>query len=128
MNFLGLVYTQWFVTPPYPTGSCAGKTVCVTGSNVGLGKEAVRHFVRLGAAKVIIAVRSVEKGEQARDDIEADLGKKGVIEVWQVDLQDYDSVKAFVKKLDGLDRLDVLLENAGMFVQSSLIAFKNTEA
>lgn len=64
-----------------------------TGANVGLGKEATRHYVRLGASKVIIACRSVEKGESAKKDIETSTGRKGVLEVWQLDLQNYDSVR-----------------------------------
>jgi len=43
-----------------------GKTIIVVGSNTGLGKEAVRHFVRLNASKVIIAVRSISKGKAAQ--------------------------------------------------------------
>lgn len=64
-----------------------------TGANIGLGKEAARHFVQLNAAKVIIACRSVEKGENAKQDIESTTGRKGVVDVWQLDLQSYDSVR-----------------------------------
>lgn len=41
-------YRQLFVTPPVPSSDCSGKTIIVTGANVGLGKEAARHFVQLG--------------------------------------------------------------------------------
>ena len=52
---------QLLTTLPYPQESAAGQTVIVTGANVGLGFEAARHFVRLGAAKVILAVRDQQK-------------------------------------------------------------------
>lgn len=107
-------YRQLFVTPPTPTEDCSGKTIIVTGANVGLGKEATRHYVRLGASKVIIACRSVEKGESAKKDIETSTGRKGVLEVWQLDLQNYDSVRAFAKQAQSLERLDILVENAGI--------------
>lgn len=42
------IYRQLFVTPPLPAGDCTGKTIIVTGANVGLGKEAARHFVEFG--------------------------------------------------------------------------------
>ncbi|KAJ5915383.1 hypothetical protein N7466_011316 [Penicillium verhagenii] len=99
---------------PLPTTSFAGQTIIVTGSSTGLGLEAARHFVRLGAARVILAVRSIKKGEDAKASIEASTNRKNVIEVWQVDMSNYESIKAFAKKCDSLDRLDVLVANAGV--------------
>jgi len=110
---LAFFYRQWFVTPKYPTQSCEGKTVIVTGANVGLGYEAAKHFVRLGAAKVILAVRSLDKGDAAAKSIEAEEHRSGVVEVWELDLGRYESVKKFAKRVDGLDRVDAVIENAG---------------
>ncbi|OTA34543.1 hypothetical protein BTJ68_06686 [Hortaea werneckii EXF-2000] len=107
-------YSQFFITPPSPTHDCSGQTIIVTGSNTGLGKEAVRHFVRLNAEKVIIACRTTAKGEAAKQDIEASTGRKGVVDVWPLDLTDYESVKAFAQRAKGLVRLDVALLNAGI--------------
>jgi len=56
----------------------------------------------------------VEKGEAAKHDIERSTGRTGVVEVWKLDLQDYDSVKAFAKRAEGLKRLDIVIENAGI--------------
>ena len=110
-NFL---YTQLIVKLPYPTHSLSGQTIIVTGSNTGLGLEAARHFTRIGAAKVILAVRTVSKGETAKESIESSTNRKGVVEVWQLDLSSYESVKDFAKKVQKLDRLDALVENAGI--------------
>lgn len=108
-------HSQFLVTPPVPTNDCTGKTVIITGANTGLGKEAARHYVRLNCEKLVIACRSVEKGEVAKNDIETSTGRKGVIEVWQVDLQSYDNVKDFCKRVkSSLKRLDILVENAGI--------------
>jgi len=63
------LHSQVFGTPPYPTQSFANQTVIVTGSNVGLGFEAARHFYRLNCAKLILAVRTVSKGQAAKEDI-----------------------------------------------------------
>ncbi|TVY53494.1 Short chain dehydrogenase sol3 [Lachnellula cervina] len=115
MTFLGLIYEQLFVKPTYPTTSCAGQTIIVTGSNVGLGKEAARHFARLGASKLILAVRNTKAGEAAKHDIESTTRcSPEVIEVWPLDLSSYASVKAFADRASELPRLDVLLENAGI--------------
>ncbi|KAK0345952.1 hypothetical protein LTR91_018018 [Friedmanniomyces endolithicus] len=107
-------YTQLFITPSAPTTSCTGKTIIVTGANTGLGKEAARHFVQLGAEKVILGCRSLDKGEAAKRDIEVSTGRKGVVEVWELDLGDYGSVQGFAERAGGLRRLDCVVENAGI--------------
>lgn len=114
--FAEFFYSQFLVTLPYPKKSFAGQTVIVTGSNTGLGLEAARHFVRLNASKVILAVRTVSKGEAAKANIIASLPKVDpkVIEVWSLDLCSFESVKEFAKQLNRLERLDVVVENAGM--------------
>lgn len=115
-------YSQFFIIPPYPSKKFTDQTVIVTGSNTGLGFEAAQHFVRLGASKVILAVRTVEKGEAARKRIEESTGRTSVVEVWQLELESYESVKAFAEKAQGLDRLDVLMENAGIILENFRMA------
>lgn len=107
-------YRQLFVTPPKPESDCSGKTIIVTGANVGLGKEAARHYVRLNAVKVILACRSLEKGQAAVKDIEATTKRTGVLEVWALDLSSYESVKRFAERAKSLRRIDSLVENAGI--------------
>ncbi|OJD11560.1 hypothetical protein AJ78_07695 [Emergomyces pasteurianus Ep9510] len=108
-------YSQLFVTPAYPTGSFANQTIVITGSNTGLGLEAAKHFARLDAKKIIIAVRNVPSGEKAKELIETTTGRANLCEVWQLDLASYASIKAFAQRASReLPRIDVLLENAGM--------------
>ncbi|KAK9452819.1 short chain dehydrogenase sol3 [Dipodascopsis uninucleata] len=122
-GIFGFLYAQLFVTPAIPITSLAGQTIIVTGSNTGLGKEAARHFARLGAAKVILAVRNLNAGEQAKKDIEITTKcDRAVIEVWQLDLSSYASVKSFADRASKLPRLDVLLENAGVASSDFMIA------
>ena len=80
------------------------------------GLEAARHFAKLGASKLILAVRSTEKGEAAKKSIEKSTScDPHVIEVWPLDLCSYASVKEFAARASrDLARLDVLLENAGV--------------
>ncbi|KUJ19523.1 uncharacterized protein LY89DRAFT_717010 [Mollisia scopiformis] len=68
-----------------------------------MGLEAARHLVRLEAAKVILAVRILSKGETAKLSIEETTSR-------------YASLKAFGEKAKGLMRLDVVVLNAGMYV------------
>lgn len=112
----GFLYRQLFITPPMPKARFDGKTVIVTGSNVGLGLEAARHFGRLGAARVILAVRDLEKGNAAKKAIDQTLGRSpSPVVVWRLDLSSYDSVQEFAARVDKeLDRVDIVCENAGI--------------
>lgn len=113
-SFLSFVYSQLFVTLPFPKQDLTGQTIIVTGANTGLGLEAARHFTRLNATKVILGVRTLRKGEEAKRSIEKSTKRTGVIEVWQLDLCSYDSVKQFAQRAQGLQRLDAIVENAGI--------------
>jgi NAD(P)-dependent dehydrogenase (short-subunit alcohol dehydrogenase family) len=94
-------------------GDLTGKVMIVTGGNSGLGFESVKAFARKGA-EVIMTSRSLEKGEAAK----AAMGNPvGHIEVMQLDLMDFASIKAFVNAFkQNYDRLDVLLNNAGIMM------------
>jgi retinol dehydrogenase 12 len=110
-----ILYNQLFVSLPYPTFDLTGQTYIVTGSNTGLGREAARHLVRLNAEKVILAVRSIEKGEDAKASIEESTNRKGVLQVWHLDLSSHDSVKQFVQRCNNeLNRLDCIIQNAAL--------------
>jgi len=112
---LQILYSQLFVTPTYPTHDFSGQTVIVTGSNVGLGLEAARHFARLNCAKLILAVRTISKGEKAKESILSSTKcTSDCIEVWPLDLSSSASVKAFAKRAEDLERLDIMVENAGL--------------
>lgn len=113
---MNIIYQQRFRSMPIPETSFAGKTVIVTGSNTGLGKEAARHYAHLDASTLIIGVRNVEKGEAAKADIIATT-KRPVdsIQVWHVDMASYASVQLFAKRVDAeLERVDIFLANAGV--------------
>lgn len=120
-------YRQFFVTPPHPAEDFTGKTIIVTGANVGLGFEAVKHFTRLNASKVVIAVRSLDKGEAAKKEIEFSTKRTGIVEVWQLDLLSYESVKQFAERASSLERIDALIENAGLATQTHRLAASGNE-
>jgi NAD(P)-dependent dehydrogenase (short-subunit alcohol dehydrogenase family) len=84
--------------------SFAGRTVIVTGASGGLGEVTARELARVGA-HVILAVRSIEKGDAAAERMTGDL------EVRRLDLQDLSSVRRFA---DDIDTVDVLVNNAGI--------------
>ncbi|PVF95993.1 NAD(P)-binding protein [Serendipita vermifera] len=102
---------------PLAQKDLTGRTVIVTGSNVGLGLEAARHLYGMNTGRLILAVRNVDKGEAAKQSIVDSANKKGEtkVDVWELDLNSFDSVKRFAKRCnEELDRLDIFLANAGV--------------
>ena len=102
-----------------------GKVIIVTGGNSGLGYESVKAFAGKGA-EVILASRSVEKGETAKTSIG---NVKGKIVVMQLDLMDFASIKSFAAEfLKKYPRLDVLLNNAGIMTTPYFLTKDGLEA
>jgi NAD(P)-dependent dehydrogenase (short-subunit alcohol dehydrogenase family) len=92
-----------------------GKTIIVTGGNSGLGFEAVKALSGKGA-RVIMACRSVARGEIARKQI-IELQPNSDIIVMELDLADLKSVRNFVDQIKKKhSRLDILLNNAGIMM------------
>jgi len=89
-----------------------GKVVVVTGANSGIGFETARAVAERGAVTVL-ACRDRTKGEAAVAAIQERTGHEQVHLV-HVDLADLDSVRSSADAiLEGWDRLDVLVNNAG---------------
>ncbi|KAL9017660.1 MAG: hypothetical protein Q9180_008751, partial [Flavoplaca navasiana] len=91
--------SQLIYKPPFPSTSFANKTIPFAGANTGLGREAATNLVRLGAAKVILAVRPHPKndaqGEVAKSAIGTTTGVTGVFEMYDLDYPSSASVLVF---------------------------------
>lgn len=89
----------------------------MTGSNTGIGYVSARELARKGA-KVIIAARSPEKGEDAVRRIIADIGNvpgAELIEFMELDLSNMAQVKIFGQHFNSKKlALDILILNAGV--------------
>ena len=106
--------------PPLPRGaSLAGKTVIITGGSSGMGFEAARQFLIIGAARVIITCRSLSRGKEAITALRADaqvalINPRATIEAFELELSDYQSGYRFVKTVRAkVAELDILLNNGG---------------
>jgi NAD(P)-dependent dehydrogenase (short-subunit alcohol dehydrogenase family) len=90
---------------PEDLPSLDGRTVVITGATSGIGLAAATELARAGA-RVVMAVRNTERGEQ----IAAGLEGRG--EVRKLDLTDLDSVRAFAGGWS--EPIDILINNAGV--------------
>jgi NAD(P)-dependent dehydrogenase (short-subunit alcohol dehydrogenase family) len=92
----------------------AGKTALITGANTGLGFETAK-VLAANNAQVIIACRNVDKAKLAVAAIKTHAPSADVSSV-ALSLDDLSSVKHAVSELSGLDKLDLLINNAGIMV------------
>jgi NAD(P)-dependent dehydrogenase (short-subunit alcohol dehydrogenase family) len=114
-SILGILYKQLLVHPkPLPTKvSLRGQTAVITGSNSGIGLEASRQLLQLGLSRLIMAVRSQASGDTAAEKLRTEFPSVD-IQVWLLDMAEYDSIDAFDKQCRGLDRIDYIILNAAM--------------
>ena len=88
-------------------------TVLITGANSGIGQAAATELARRGW-HVFAAARSPERGQAAVSQIQKDSGSIAV-ELLEMDLTSFASVRrAADELLERTERLDVLVNNAGL--------------
>lgn len=93
--------------------SQGGKVALITGANSGLGFEAAQVLATKGA-RVILAVRNAAKGERAATEIRRTV-PAAQLELLPLDLASLASIRrAAVEVLRTYDRLDMLINNAGV--------------
>eukprot|EP01102_Stenamoeba_stenopodia_P023017 TRINITY_DN9793_c0_g2_i1.p1 TRINITY_DN9793_c0_g2~~TRINITY_DN9793_c0_g2_i1.p1 ORF type:complete len:311 (-),score=65.19 TRINITY_DN9793_c0_g2_i1:112-1044(-) len=96
------------------------KVIIITGANSGIGlRAAEKIYTRTDANyRVIMACRSVDKAQEAKAQIEQNnpqVGTSNVLQVMELDLSSFESVRNFAKNfLDLHLPLHVLVLNAGI--------------
>ncbi|PYI10677.1 NAD(P)-binding protein, partial [Aspergillus sclerotiicarbonarius CBS 121057] len=114
------LYRQFLVCPPNAPSSTSlqGKAGIVTGSNTGLGYQASAQLLKLGLSHLILAVRSIPKGEAARTSLLASLPtstKPPLIEIWELDMVSYSSIINFASRIKSSNiSFTFILLNAGV--------------
>ncbi|XP_008293503.1 retinol dehydrogenase 12-like [Stegastes partitus] len=92
-----------------------GKTVLITGANTGIGKETAKDLAKRGA-KIIIACRDMEKGQQALKEIKEYSGSDD-LKCMKLDLSDTKSIREFAEAINRDEpKLNILINNAGVMV------------
>ena len=91
-----------------------GQVAIVTGGSSGLGYHAALHLLSLKLSHLILAVRSLEKGNSAATQLRAKYSN-AKIDVWQLEMTSYESIQAFCHQVEkDLPRLDITILNAGI--------------
>jgi len=101
-----------------------GKVIVITGASSGMGEAAARHLASLGA-KVVLGARRAERLEALVKEIEAGGGEALAI---TTDVTDRAQVANLVDTaVRTYDRIDVLINNAGIMPLSALESLKVDE-
>lgn len=114
-GFFGFLWDQMAFKPTSleASKSLQGKTVLITGANIGLGFETARELATHKPARLILGVRDAKKGGIAKELISKE-SSDIEIDVWTLDYNSYDSLVAFAKRVASLDHLDYVLLSAGV--------------
>ncbi|GAB7144773.1 SDR family NAD(P)-dependent oxidoreductase [Mycobacterium riyadhense] len=90
-----------------------GRTAVITGANTGLGFETAAALAAHGA-RVVLAVRNLDKGKQAAARIAA-ATPGAEVDLQELDLTSLESVRAAAAQLrSDHERIDLLINNAGV--------------
>ena len=92
------------------------KIALVTGANKGIGLEIVRQLAKAGF-RVFLTARDRQRGEEASKILQQDSLS---VEFLQLDVADETSIDKLAKELPSkIDHLDVLVNNAGIYLDAS---------
>src|SRR5258705_3813430 len=90
-----------------------GRTAVITGANTGLGFETAAALAARGA-RVVLAVRNLEKGKEAAARVTA-AAPGAEVELQELDLTSLESVRTAAAQLrSDHERIDLLINNAGV--------------
>lgn len=107
-------FPQPKVTPLPLDIDLKGETALITGATAGIGLETARQLLKLNVSHLVLAVRNASKGKECKQELQK-INATAEITVMQLDMDDYQSVKAFAKALkDQVPCVNIVLLNAGI--------------
>ncbi len=109
-----------------PVTSMQDRTVVITGANSGIGLETAAALAGAGA-RIVMGCRNATTAAAAVDEVRRRSGNDAV-ETRSLDLSDLDHVRRFAGSLADLDRIDVLINNAGLMLDERRESAQGHEA
>ena len=126
-----IIFALFFLRKYLRGGQCKskhsmeGKVVIITGASSGIGKESAIDLVKHGA-RVILACRNEKKTKKAMESLNEQ--EKKLIHYIHLDLSDFNSIIEFVETVKkGYIKIDILINNAGLFPQNYALTKDNME-
>lgn len=90
-----------------------GKVILVTGGNSGLGKESIIQLAKHHPQQILMGARSKTKAESAIEEVRQIVPDANITFV-EMDLSSFTSIRNAAKTVLQYDRLDILINNAGL--------------
>jgi len=121
-------FIRYFVNGPRTNASreIKNQIIIITGSSAGIGKETARDLLNKGA-KVIFACRDKIKTLNVIDQISNESTKNNAF-FMRLNLSSFKSVVEFVNDFaKKFEKLDILINNAGVFLEKLTITEDNLE-
>ena len=112
--------------PRPPITSMEDRTVVITGANSGIGLETAAALAGAGA-RIVMGCRNPTTAAAAVDEIRRRSGNE-MVETHSLDLSDLEHVRRFAQELSSLDRIDVLINNAGLMLDQRQESAQGHEA
>ena len=99
------------------SGAVRGKVVLITGASSGIGKATAVKCADAGATVLLVA-RSVEKLEEAKEEIQR---SGGVAHIHRCDMSDMDDIERMAEEVLAYHgHVDILVNNAGRSIRRSV--------
>jgi len=100
-------------------GQLDSRVAIITGADSGIGRAIAIQFAQEGATVVVNYAHAQDKAEQVQQIIEQNHGKAFVI---QADVSQYQQATGLIAQaVEHFDRVDIMVNNAGMEIHSSFL-------
>src|SRR5437016_2059901 len=100
-------------------GQLDSKVAIVTGADSGIGRAIAIQFAQEGATVVVNYAHAQNKAQEVQQTIEQNKGKALVI---QADVSQYQQAMGLIQQtVEHFNRLDIMVNNAGMEIHSSFL-------
>ena len=103
-----------------------GQTAVITGASRGIGRAVAKELAKQGASVVINYARSEKEAAQLADEIKSETGKTSLLVQFDVS-NEVEVSKGFEKIFSTSDKVEILVNNAGIALDGLLVRTKSED-